>query len=292
MDFSLSSSIEYLVVKGSLVKLIVVTVGISLTAASLYTAFTLSGQSKVSDYIPEDSAFISHFHYGNGSYYVFATNSSYGLITETPVLQVVSTISSARTNHTVSTNISITAPLSYKGFTIFEFQGVGLPELMNLLGINMFNENITIPLAELSIYATELSQQYSIVGSLGGVLSSINASLQHTGFSKFTNYINENIPFSSAVFTGNATPVSKVSINVTENDTFVTLSSTNPFPFPLGFNFGGIPIGVHNISNQSITFEIGLGWIQIQAMLANLISSIYQFGGLNVQNTTGIPVLL
>ncbi len=277
--------------KGSLVKLIIVTVGVSLTAASVYTAFTLSGQPQVYNYIPENSTLVSHFSYGNGTYYLFATNSSYGLITETPVWQVEGAITHARGNNTTTSNITVTTAMSYQGYSIFKFTGIGLPELMSVLGMKSSSNNITLPVGELSVYATELTQQYSIIGSLSGVLSSINSSLHNTGFKNLNTYIDEGIPFSTTFFAGHGSQVSSISINVTTKATFVTVTSSNPMPLPMVLNISSFMVGVKDLSNQSVTFVIGVGWTQIQALLGDIINSISQYGGLNVKNYTGIPVL-
>lgn len=277
--------------KDSLVRLIIIVVGVSLTAASIYTAISVSGEPAVYSFIPGNSEFISHFTYGNGSYYMFATNLSYGIITETPVWEVESAVSHAVTSNGTSSNITISTAVSYKGYTVFKFSGIGLPEVMRILGQPVSNSNITIPVGTLDVYATELSQSYTAIGSLSGVLSSINASLHNSGFRDFGKYINENVPFSAALLSVPGNSISHISVNITYNNTFVTLAWVNSTSLPFDFNLSSNIVSIQNLSNQSVTLVLGFGWSGIQTAFFNAFHLLSSNGGLNVKNITGLSLL-
>ncbi len=221
---------------------------------------------------------------------MFATTNSYAVITGTPVIQVENAISKVHSTNGTS-NISIKTAMSYHDYSIFEISGISLSEVMKVLGISVFNNSVPLPFGSLSVYVTDLTTKFSIIGSLNGIISSIDSSLHNTGFTGLKTYVNENIPFSSAFFLHNTSLLSRITMNVTSTSTFVTVYSKNPVLVPIMLNVSNFVIGVRNLSEQSITFEIGIGWLEIQSMLGSLINSVSQNGGLNVKNNTGIPVL-
>lgn len=291
MESGLSTSFHYVPVKDSLVRLIIITVGVSLTAASIYTAISVSGEPAVYSYIPGNSEFISHFTYGNGSYYMFATNTSYGIITETPVWQVEQAVSHAVNTNGTSTNVTISTALSYKGYTVFKISGIGLPEIMKLLGEPSSGSNVTIPVGTLDVYTSELSQSYTVVGSMGGVMSSINASIHNTGFRNFGKLVNENVPFSAAVLSVPGGTISHISVNITNQSTSVTLKWSGPVQFPTGLDLNNSMLRVQSISGHSVTLVAGFGWSEVQAALFNILSLLSNNGGFNVKDITGLSLL-
>lgn len=277
--------------KRSLLKILIVVIGISLTSATIFTAISLSGEPKLYSYIPNNSEFVSHFTFENGSYYMFATNTSYAVLLNTPVLQIENSIFRSSSIGNITSNITIDSAMSYHGYSIFVIKGVGLTQVMGVMGFKSLNLSIPLPAVSLSVYITDLTTKYSIIGSLSGVLESINASLDNTGFSNFKTFINENIPFSSAIFLGHNSIPSRITINITLTSTYITVYAGVPIVRPILLNISNFFVGVHNISSQSITFVIGVGWSQIQSVLSDLINTLSQQGGLNVKNYTGVPVL-
>lgn len=275
--------------KSSLLKTITVVVGLALASTTIIAAFTFAGEPDVYSYIPSDSNVVAHLNLGNSTYYVFAENASYGVITETPVWQISSAIKSTNINGT--SNVTVNTIETYRGFTIFEFTGISYVELMSFVGVSVPMSNITVPLTELSLYATELTKQYSVVGSLSGILNSINASVNNNGFKNLKTYINESIPLSLTVFLGDNGIISTVSLNVTMNNTALTMGSVNPLAIPYILKYTKSFSSKVNVTLNSITLNIGVGWADLQFLIGELTAILGQTGGINAQNLTGISLL-
>lgn len=276
---------------GSVTRLIIIVVGLSLATATIFTAITLSHEQKAFTYIPEDSQFISHFSYHNGSYYVFAKNNSYGIITETPYLQIQSAISSMRGNNN-TLNISISTAMTYHSYTIFLINQISISQIMSIFGLSGLNLNVPIILKNMSLYVTDLTTKYSIAGNLPGVLSSINASIHKHWFRTFGSYIDENTPMSSAFFLNMNGIKATASVNMTMHTTSISLYSSAALNFTGYVNLTSIPLMINKFSNHSAIIELGYGFTDLQLVLENVLGTIEQFGGFNVQNNTGIPLLL